>query len=605
MKKKLMKLVLVVTLMILPLVSTQVNVKAANKSVLIVSTVMSDSPTTRVFNVYNSSSENMSYDYYITGDVHKEGKGTIKAGETKKHEITTSNGSVTFQLVDNYGNLSSGIKSLSAYNVKVYYRYNGTDIKNMTRASCSSSKPASITAPKTISYGGRVYNCSNGNYKEASYGTETVVFEYALQERPNYQSKVAFLDQDGNTIKTTEKFDVTEKDGGSYTAPQTITFNSRLYKVMAGQVTDIKQSYDEGAKTHYVRYQLQESTANLPYYITIDYKAGNTLLTRKTMTVQSGKTVTFDAPESYKAGTSTYQLKGNKNISHKYGDSTRNYTVQYEKVVTDSNQPYDVYVNYVDVATGKTLEAHSKTVEVDKTVKFDIPGSVKIGNTNYILSAGQPSSVTHKFGTGQTQYNVYFHEKDLNIQEYPVTVSYYDLTSNQIIYTTKMTAKADEKLNIIVPSRYTADGKEYVLLSGQDTENTHDFYSTRRSYTFIYRDADDLANQSVVVIPGETVNVVETPTGGTVTIDNATGRTVITVPDNNTPLVVDDNGNLVPETNNDNQEIETVDDDETPLAKGNTQNQTAMIVGGSVAGLAAVAFIIFLIIKKRKKETVE
>lgn len=60
----------------------------------------------------------------------------------------------------------------------------------MTRASCSSSKPASITAPKTISYQGRVYNCSNGNYKEASYGTETVVFEYALQERPNYNLKL-------------------------------------------------------------------------------------------------------------------------------------------------------------------------------------------------------------------------------------------------------------------------------------------------------------------------------------------------------------------------------------------------------------------------------
>lgn len=82
-----MKLVLVVTLMILPLVSTQVNVKAANKSVLIVSTVMSDSPTTRVFNVYNSSSEDMSYDYYITGDVQKEGKGTIKAGETKNMKL--------------------------------------------------------------------------------------------------------------------------------------------------------------------------------------------------------------------------------------------------------------------------------------------------------------------------------------------------------------------------------------------------------------------------------------------------------------------------------------------------------------------------------------
>lgn len=602
MKKRIIKLTMIVTLMILPVVMTIIPVKASEKSPLSITTTLSDSPNTRIFKVYNPTSENMNYDFYVTGDVEKNEKASIGAGKTNVHEIPTKSGSIVFQVADDQGRLSSAVKCLSSYNVKAYYRCNGKDIKAMTYALCSKSKPASITAPKSISSGGRVYNITNGNYKEASYGTETIVFEYTLQQRESYQSKVVFLDQDGNTIKTAEKFTVTEKNGGAFTAPTEITFNSRLYKVMANQVTNISQKYDDGVKTYYVRYQLQESTANLPYYITISYMDGNTLLTRKTMTVQSGKTITFEAPATYKVGTTSYKVSGNQNISHKYGDDTKNYKVQYQKVVTDSNQPYDVYVNYIDVATGRTLEAHSKTVDVDKTVKFDVPGSVKANGKTYILSAGQPTNVNHKFGTNQTQYNIYFHEKDINVSEYSVTVSYYDITSNQVIYSTKLTAKENEKLNISVPSEYTANGKEYVLLSGQDNENIHDFYSTRRSYTFIYRDADDLENQSVVVVPGGNVNVVETPNGGTVTIDNTTGRTVITVPEQNTPLVVDDNGNLVPDENEDtNQPTEVVDDNQTPLVKGTDKNQTAMIIGGSVVGAAVIAMLIFLVIKKRRE----
>ena len=607
MKNRLLKLVMVMTLMILPLISSVVSVNAAT-SRLNVSAVISNSPKTKSFKVYNSTLETMTYEFMITeknnGVNISDGKETIGPGETKIHEVSINDGSVIFRLKDSQGLLSNIVQSLSAYNVKVYYRCGNTDIKDMTYASCSPTKAASITAPKSISYGGKVYTINKGNYREVEYGEEKVVFEYSVKQRDTYQSKVVFLDQDGNTIKSTEKFDVTEENGGSYTAPESITFNSRTYKVMANQETKISQSYDDGVKTHYVRYQLQESTANLPYYITIDYKDGNTLLTRKTLTVQSGKTVTFEAPESYRAGTVSYKVSGNRNVSHKFGDNEKNYTIQYEKVVTDSNQPYDVYVNYIDVATGRTLEAHRKTVGVDKTVKFDIPGSVNVNGKNYILSAKQPSSLTHKFGTNQTQYNVYFHEKDLNIQEYDVTVSYYDITSNQIIYTTKMTVKADGQLNINVPSNYTTNGKDYVLLSGQDNENTHDFYSTRRSYTFIYRDVDDLTNQSVVVIPGQTTNVVETPNGGTVTIDNATGRTVITVPDQQTPLVVDDNGNLVPDTDANNQEIVDVNDNETPLAKGNDvlKHQTTMFIGAGVIGLGIVIGAIIFVVKKKRKE---
>ncbi len=207
-----------------------------------------------------------------------------------------------------------------------------------------------------------------------------------------------------------------------------------------------------------------------------------------------------------------------------------------------------------------------------------------------------------------TVYTVYFHEKDIDVKEYQVTVSYFDLTENKVIYTTKMNATSDKDLAIKVPSRYNANGNEYVLLSGQETSLNHDFYSTRRNYTFIYRNVEDLENQNVVVIPGGHQNVVESPNGSVVTIDRTTGTTTVTVPENNTPLVINNNGQLVPAdvTNQGTIDVENIDDNKTPLVKGQKQiqNQTPYIIGGSVLVLSSIVLILFFL-KKRMKKTEE
>lgn len=606
MNNKLLKLLLTLTVVFSTMTIFVQGVHAAQA--LTISTAISDDPYVRVFTVNNNDSTAKNYTYSVSGDTNESGATVnIAANGSNTHEIRLNRdgGTIMFQLKNNTdGNYSAAVASIASYRIKVYYQSNGTSLKDMTYVTCNANG-ASASAPVSIPLNGRVYNVKDGlNYKEVPYGTDAIVFEYELQARDDYQSKVVFLDQDGNTIKSSDTFTVSEANGGYYQVPQTITHNSRTYTLMADQ-GDISQSYNDGANTYYVRYQIQEESANLPYYITVDYRAGDVLLARKTLTVQSGKTVTHEAPSTFKAGTSSYQLADNNTISHTYGEVTKNYTIQYKQEVTDQNQPYDVYVQYVDVTTGKILESHYQTVGVDKTVKFEIPGSLSNGGASYILAPEQPTAITHQFSSNQRQYNVYFHEKDLNIEEYPVTISYYDLTENKILFTTKATANINEGLTITVPAAYEANGNQYVLLSGQDTEYTHEFYSTRRSYTFIYRNAEDLANQDVVVLPGNNGGVVETPTGTTVTIDYMTGRTVITVPENETPLVVNENGELVNETPENAPETEVVEENETPLANQPKQAQTPYIIGGSAVGILVVAGVVFYFIKKRKGEVKE
>ena len=71
------------------------------------------------------------------------------------------------------------------------------------------------------------------------------------------------------------------------------------------------------------------------------------------------------------------------------------------------------------------------------------------------------------------------------------------------LYTTKLEANVGQELNIEVPAQYEANGTTYVLMSGQATSYSHDFYSTRRNYVMVYRDVNDTQNE-IEFIPGET-----------------------------------------------------------------------------------------------------
>lgn len=597
--KKIFKIILVMVMMLTTFISFSTDVNAAG-SRLKVTTLLTDSPYTRTFVVTNPTDQDISYDFTVSGDGATNGKGSVLARQSTKHTFNTESGSITFKLKDSEGNYSPAYQSESSYNVRVYYRAGNIELKAMTYAKCTKTSPAKASAPASINYNGREYVISGPNYREVSYGSEEVSFEYVLQTRPDFTSNIVFVDQDGNILKR-DTFTVSDGIGGTYAnVPNQLTHNNRTYKLMDGY-GPISQTYEQGIKTHYLRYQLQSDTSKLPYYITVDYKAGDILLTRKTITVQNGSTVNHEAPKYYKVGTAAYQLTGNNKITHTFGQDDKQYVINYTKYETSENTPYDVMVNYVDVATGKVLQVHKKTVDVNKTITFNISGSIKVDNKTYILSAKQPTSIDHKFGSKEKEYTVYYHEKDIDITSYEVTVSYYNLTENKVMYTTKLTANIDSMLKIDVPQEYNNNGNNYVLLSNQATSYEHDFYSRRRNYTMVYRDVNDIYNQNVVVIETATGVIFETPNGTLLTVDNTTGTTLITNPDG-TVDTIDQDGNIVPY-----QEpvTEIIEDNETPLSKGSKNDKknsdnTAFIVGTSLAIVAVIVGIIIFIIKRRK-----
>ncbi|MEI3294037.1 MAG: hypothetical protein V8R63_11610 [Thomasclavelia ramosa] len=356
-----------------------------------------------------------------------------------------------------------------------------------------------------------------------------------------------------------------------------------------------------------VRYQVQDDVASKPYNIYIQYvdkATGSAILTKKLL-VEKDKTVDHTPSKTFMKGGKQYEVVDGAKITHTFGDATKTYQVEYKQVITDENTPQPIQVNYVDLATGEDLQIHQYTVDPGKTKTIEVDTTVEIDGKTYVLSPNQESTITHKFGEETTEYNVYFNEKGLEVDKYEVSVTYMNVSNTYVgedtLYTTKLEANVGQELNIEVPAQYEANGTTYVLMSGQATSYSHDFYSTRRNYVMVYRDVNDTQNE-IEFIPGETgTDLAATTPGGTnFTIDGGTGNPMITNPDG-TVTTVDQDGQIVPY---EEPQTEVVDENETPLAKGDksTSNNTAYVIGGGFATVAIIAGIVAFVIKKKKAQ---
>ena len=103
-------------------------------------------------------------------------------------------------------------------------------------------------------------------------------------------------------------------------------------------------------------------------------------------------------------------------------------------------------------------------VGLNATARFQVQNSVTSGGKTYLLASGQPREISHNFGDAQRVYNVYFNEQGAGVvDEYPVSIQYYNVTDGTILYNTTATATLDDVLTISVPSEYTVGGNAYAV----------------------------------------------------------------------------------------------------------------------------------------------
>ena len=512
--------------------------------------------------------------------------------------------------------------SNDAYYMPVSYIADGTIVQSSTVINRYGSG-ASCSAPKTVVNPNNPtakYQISGSNYKQVSFGTPSVEFTYSRVARNPYTSSISYVDQDGNGIGK-DSFTVTEENGGSFTPQQTISgANGRSYKLMSGQ-SAVSQSYDAGTRNYTFRYQLQENAAARPYFITVRYVSNGTLLNANTYTVTNGNTVKVSTPATYTTPDGIeYKRKSGEEaaISHNFNQGMKTYTIEYEKNTAESNQPYSIRVNYVDLLSGRTISSKSVDVAVNKTVSVNVDSSIQDGDTTYTLASNQAKAISHKFGNTQRTYNMYYTEKGKEVESYDVSVVYFDITNNRVLSSRTVKAELDKEITVSAPETVKDNDKTYTMLNGQDKETRHSFYSSRRRYIYFYRDVEDKANEATVVTPNTNGNTVVTPNGNN-TVLTVTPNGDLTVQTPNGNEILNEDNTLVQEENNttpqggdkkdkeDVKDTEDVENNKTALGGKDkaSADYTAWYIGTGCAVAAIFGLVFFFMKKKNNKKSNE
>ncbi|MXQ72928.1 hypothetical protein GSF08_03105 [Clostridiaceae bacterium DONG20-135] len=590
MKKKMGKILsgIVLSFTIL-LAGTAFNIHAEDnmslQTPISLTTSVADNADTRAFIITNNTNENLSAVRYWGSNSSSAYANTVAVAAGSNVRVTVP-AAAGLSLIAEYDGYRTSIKAYDAYNMPVYYLINNNVVA--TYSVVNSGSGTSYTAPLTYMFHNESYSVSGNNYKEVPFGTKSLSFNYEKINMPVKTSTVIYVDQ--NNVRLTEKtFTVTEKDGGHFQPDAAIRINGKDYKLMSGQAAALNPTYAEGGKSYTYRYMLQDDSIQRAYNITVQYLYNNVVLETNIVSVYPGQSVSYDTSDSVVANKTEYRRSAGeaKTIQHEYDNATRLYKVKYEKVKV--NEPYDITVNYVNLENGKVLETHKTTVDVNKTIHYDVKNSFDKDNETYILSGSQSKTVTHTFGQDQTVYNVYYNLKGKEVTSYDVKIIYFDITKNTVLSSKTVKAELNKALLINVPSTYEKGNNKYVLLGGQNTSNTHDFYSRTRTHIYFYRDVNDTANAETVVQPG--VN-------GTVVVG---ANQIINVDEQGNAVIRTEDGDLTI-----NDENEVVKDNETPLSKGKKTTKKdsfpMMYVYTGVGFLILAGILVFFFMKKRKKE---
>ena len=267
----------------------------------------------------------------------------------------------------------------------------------------------------------------------------------------------------------------------------------------------------------YVSYTLNGAAKTLyaiganKYNITIKYMSGGVELQSQKHAVSGNYTHT--APATLTSGGKTYELASASSQTHMFGKSSTTMTFEYKEIV---KQPYQISVTYVDTSDTR-LGGATLDVAVDATVNHDNPKTLSVNDRNYQLMTGQPSSISHAYGTATRSYKIYYElVQEPAATAYNVNVQYVD-GSGKLLGYKRVTVPVNETVNIDIPASIaTANGSQYNRASGEPATITHAFDNTKRTYTVRY----DLA---VATAPYEIrVNYLSSANGATLATEMVT-----------------------------------------------------------------------------------
>lgn len=276
----------------------------------------------------------------------------------------------------------------------------------------------------------------------------------------------------------------------------------------------------------------------------------NTRLGTKTMDVQPGQTVEFDAAAHAPAG----YVPSQETYTYTYGGEN---LVQYVYYTPDGYVPtesYTVTLQFVNIADGAVLQSESVMVNPGADTEITCPAEFTAGDNTYVRLGGQSDTYRHSYYSPKRTYTIYY--RDVNDTLYANTI----ITNIETVTTERTETGVTYVEDVTTVTGGTVTGPAYATGPAAGTGITGITDDTTGMNQAVNEEGQGLAQEREEQI--------------------AEGET---------PLAQSPGGETTPE--------ESITDNDT--AKSGLS--TALMTGGTVAALVVAIVLVVLIVVQRKR----
>lgn len=333
----------------------------------------------------------------------------------------------------------------------------------------------------------------------------------------------------------------------------------------SGKATQYKLKDDGNQLNEYHQLVLVPGRAESDYYF--EYKATaadeviswnlilmdgttNTRLGTKTMDVEPGQTVEFDAAAHAPAG----YVPSQETYTYTYGGEN---LVQYVYYTPDGYVPtesYTVTLQFVNIADGAVLQSESVMVNPGADTEITCPAEFTAGDNTYVRLGGQSDTYRHSYYSPKRTYTIYY--RDVNDTLYANTI----ITNIETVTTERTETGVTYVEDVTTVTGGTVTGPAYATGPAAGTGITGITDDTTGMNQAVNEEGQGLAQEREEQI--------------------AEGET---------PLAQSPGGETTPE--------EAITDNDT--AKSGLS--TALMTGGTVAALVVAIVLVVLIVVQRKR----
>ena len=345
--------------------------------------------------------------------------------------------------------------------------------------------------------------------------------------------------------------------------PETLAPGSKLYTRSSKE----NDSKDDAVENVY--YTLTKDT-DTRYPVTVNYVNADdgSTITSRTFYI-NGKTHTFVAPKAFSVTedgkTVNYQAEDPTNITHKVSDTTRTYTIRYQKQTEDSGQKYNWYILLYNSETNRCIDSKVVEVKPGEDGTFTPEKKITKNGITYTINKAFDKSFTHSYDDSNHTMYVYYdpegYSNSSEVKSREINIQYVDIANGNVLQSRTQTVTSEGDTRIDFPDSFDINDVHYLRIAGQAAYVDHNFYSPKETYTVYYYDENNTAFQKVILTREEVQEVTVTDGGTTYRVIPGITRTVMRNTDTGVSTVVSTNDSTGAPI--------------APVAAGNVSNGTA------------------------------